>query len=72
MCLLSATPKTHTFHAILQMRHRGQNCEFCHIESCGKNNVTSLLNLQMTFFFHIESIYIELLLACQLSYKMAP
>ena len=33
----------------------GQNCEFCHIESCGKNNVTSYIKLQLTsFFLHME------------------
>ena len=57
MCLLSSTPKIGIFHAMLQMLRREQNCEFCHIESGGKNNVTSLIKLQSTsFFLHIEPI----------------
>ena len=32
-------------------------CEFCHIESYGKNSVTSFIKLQATsFFLHMEPI----------------
>ena len=41
VCLLSSTSKIGIFHAVLEMLHCGQNCEYCHNESCGKNNVTS-------------------------------
>ena len=61
MCLLSSTTKISIFHAVLQMLHHGQNCEFCHIEQCGKTktNVTSLMNVQLTsFFFHTLSLYL--------------
>ena len=45
------------FQAVLQMFCRGQNCEFCHIESRGKNNATNLIKLQSTsFFLHMEPI----------------
>ena len=48
------------FHAVLQKLRRGQNCEFCYIESGGKNNVTSLIKLQSTsFFLHMEPVYME-------------
>ena len=41
------------------MLSRGQDCEFCHIESSGKNNVTGLIKLQLTsFFLRMELIYI--------------
>ena len=57
VCLLSSTPEIGIFHAVLQMFRRGQNCEFCHIESHGKNTVKSLINLQSTLFIlHIELI----------------
>ena len=37
---------------------RGQNCEFCHIESRGKNNVPSLIKLQSTsIFFSTQGAY---------------
>ena len=35
-CLLSSTPEIGIFHAVLQMFRRGQNREFCHIESMVK------------------------------------
>ena len=58
VCLLSSTLKIGIFHAVLQMLRRGQNYEFCHIESQGENTVKSLINLQSTsFFLHIEPIY---------------
>ena len=48
------------FYAVLQMLCCGQNCKFCHIESCGKNTVTNLIKLQSTsFFLHMEPVYIH-------------
>ena len=61
MCLLSSIflYVIGIVHSVLQMLCCGQSEEFCHIESCGKNNVTSLLELQLTLsFLHIERIYI--------------
>ena len=76
VCLLSSMPKTGIFHAVLQMLCHGQNCEFCHMEFCGKINVTSLIKLQLTsFFLHIEPIHVVFISALQflkISYKMAP
>ena len=47
------------FHAVLQMFRGGQNCEFCHIESRGKNDATALVKLQWTsFFLHIWSLFL--------------
>ena len=59
-------PKICIFQAVLLRRHRGQNCEFCHIKSRGKNNATSLINKTATdfIFLHMEpihSIHISLL-----------
>ena len=51
MGLSRSTPKLGIFHAVLQMLHRGQHCEFCHIKSSGKNNVKSLIQLQSTALF---------------------
>ena len=46
-----------TFYVVLQMLCRGQNCKFCHIESCGKKNVTNLIKQQTTsFFLHMGSV----------------
>ena len=39
VCLLNSTPKFGILHAVLQILCHGQNCKFCHIESCGRNNV---------------------------------
>ena len=65
VCLLTSTPKIGIFHVVLQMICGGQNCKFCHIEPCGKNNVTSLIKLQLTsLFLHMESIYIVSISAC--------
>ena len=65
VCLFSPTSKICIFHAVLQMLRRGQHCEFCHIESCGKNNEKSLIKLQLTsFFLHIEPIYLVFISAC--------
>ena len=65
VCLLSSMPEIGIFHAVFQMIHHGQNCEFCHIESRGKNTVKSLINLHSTsFFVHIELIYIVFISAC--------
>ena len=40
------------------MLHRVQNCEFSHIESRGKNNVTNLRKLQSTSFFSTHGAFI--------------
>ena len=49
------TPKIGVIHAVIQMLCCGQICEFCHIESHDKNNVTGLIKLQSTSFcLHME------------------
>ena len=49
------------YHAVFQMLRQRQDWKFCHIESRGKNNVTSLIKLQPTSgFLHIEPIYIRI------------
>ena len=59
-----------TFYAVLQMFRRGQNYKFCHIESCGKNNATSLIKLQSTSFFqHMDTIDIVFISFCYFSKK---
>ena len=60
--------KTHAkidiFQAVLQMLRRGQNGEFCHKKSRGKNNVTSLIKLQSTsFFLQMEPIYLVFIIS---------
>ena len=63
--LLSSTPKISIFHAVLQMLRCGQHCTFCHIESCVKNDVKSLIKLQSTLFFvHIEPVHIVFISVC--------
>ena len=58
VCLLSFRPKICIFHAALQMLCRGQNCQVCHTESCGMNDVTSLIKLQLTLFFSTHKAYL--------------
>ena len=48
--------KKRNFHVVLQMHRRGQDCEFYHIESRGKNNITNLRKLQSTIAFKLEII----------------
>ena len=65
VCHLSSTHKIVIFHAVLQMLRRGQNHEFCHMESRGKNNVTSLFKLQSILYFLLtKPIYIAFTSAC--------
>ena len=66
VCLFSSTPEIGLFHAVLQMLCRGQNCEFCHIESYGKNTVKKFNKSAINFIFsthraYLYSIYISLL-----------
>ena len=65
VCLLSSTPEIGIFYAVLQIFRHGQNCEFCQIESHGKNTVKSSINQQSTLLFQqIELIYTVFILAC--------
>ena len=58
----------------------GQNCKFCYIESCGRNNVIFFLNKTIINFIfsthgaYLYSIHISLLVfkIYSRSYKMAP
>ena len=77
--LLSSTPKIGILHAVLKKPRRGQNSEFCHIESHGKNNVTSIIKTAIDFIFsthrvYLYSIHISLIVFkfYSRSYKMVP